>query len=359
MLRRTFLETGGAAVAASAKALGAAGIRLGYDTYSIRAYRWKAIQLLDYAAGLKLDTIQLSGLNDYESLEPAHLRKVKDHAARLGIAIDAGIGCICPISAGWSPRNGSPEQYLLRGLRVARAVGSTSVRCFMGSPADRRGPEPIDQHIERTIGVFRAVRSQALESGVKIALENHGDLSARELKTLIEESGREHVGCCLDSGNPISVLEDPQLTLEVLAPYAVTTHVRDSALFEHPRGAAFQWVALGDGSIDFRRWIATLKRLAPNVSVQLEIITGRPPQVLPYLEADYWKAFPGMPAADFARFLALVKSGRPFTGAMMIAGSGKQPEEFAAALKYQQKYDLERSFEYARKELGLGLRGRV
>ena len=41
-------------------------IKLGFDSFSIRAFQWKAIQLLDYAAGLKLDTVQLSSLGDYE-----------------------------------------------------------------------------------------------------------------------------------------------------------------------------------------------------------------------------------------------------------------------------------------------------
>ena len=43
-------------------------IRLGFDSYSIRDFHWKDIQLLDYAAALKLDTIQISGLGDFESL---------------------------------------------------------------------------------------------------------------------------------------------------------------------------------------------------------------------------------------------------------------------------------------------------
>ena len=55
------------------------------------------------------------------------------------------------------------------------------------------------------------------------------------------------MGACLDTGNPMWVMEDPLLTLEVLGPYTVTTHIRDSVVFEHPRGAAAQWVALGDG----------------------------------------------------------------------------------------------------------------
>jgi len=73
----------------SAANTSAVPIRLGFDSYSIRDFRWKDVQLLDYAASLKLDTVQFSSLADYESLEPEHLAKVKEHAARVGIAIDA------------------------------------------------------------------------------------------------------------------------------------------------------------------------------------------------------------------------------------------------------------------------------
>ena len=57
--------------------------------------------------------------------------------------------------------------------------------------------------------------------------------------------------------------------------------MRDSAVFEHPRGAAAQWVALGDGSVDFVRFVERYRQLCPTASMQLEIITGRPPEVLP------------------------------------------------------------------------------
>ncbi len=357
MLRRTFLQSAAAASAAPATRPGE-GIKLGFDSYSIRAFNWKAIQLLDYSAALKLDTIQLSSLDDYESLEPDHLRKVKDHAARLGIEIEAGTGCICPSAASYNAgRQGDPVGYISKGLKVAHAVGSRSMRCFLGSSTDRRGAVPIEAHIANTIKLFKSVRSLALDLNVKIGLENHsGDMQARELRTLIEEAGKDYVGACLDTGNAIWVVEDPFVTLETLHPYVVTTHIRDSVVWEHPRGAAAQWVALGDGSIDFVRWTREYRRLCPGGSMQLEIITGRPPQVLPYLEPGFWKAFPGMPAWEFMRFVALVKAGHPFMGAMLIAAGMKQPPEIAAALKEQQKIDLERSLEYAKNTLGVGVK---
>ena len=348
-----------AAVAAMSAAAQPMPIKLGFDSYSIRAYRWKAIQLLDYAAELKLDTVQLSSLEDYESLEPAYLQKVKEHAARLGVAIDAGIGCICPSSPAYNKNDGEATEYVMRGLRVAKALGSRVMRCYMGTRDNRRTELPLEAHIENTVKVLRAVRSQAMDAGVKIAIENHaGDMQAREVKGLIEAAGKDFAGSCLDLGNPMWVAEDPLLTLEILGPYVATSHVRDSAVFEHPRGAAAQWVALGDGSVDLARFVQRFRQLCPAASIQLEMITGRPPEVLPYLEPDYWKAFPKTPAWEFARFLALAKSGRPFFGDMVIGKWSDNSPVLEAALKEQQRVDLERSLEYAKKKLGLGVRWR-
>ena len=354
MLRRTFLQaTSTAALAAAATGPGE-GIRLGFDTFSIRDFHWKDIQYLDYAASQKLDTVQLSSLDDYESLDPAHLAKVKDHAERVGIAIDAGIGCICDVSKSWEAKEGNPTAYLRKGLGVAKAVGAHAMRCNMGSRADRSN---LERCMEATVKALRSVRSEALDSSVRIAVENHaGDMQAREVKALIEEAGKDFVGSCLDSGNPVWTIEDPLLTLETVGPYVVTTHIRDSAVFEHPRGAATQWVALGDGSVDLRRLVELYQKLCPKASMQLEIITGIPPEVVPYLKPEFWKDYKTTPAWEFARFVALAKSGHPYIGPMVIGGWDKQPPAIAAAMKEQQRVDLERSFEYAKKILGVGVR---
>jgi sugar phosphate isomerase/epimerase len=364
MRRRTFLQTLAAApaLAEAAPPAPAVPIKLGFDTYSLRAFGWKIPQILDYAASQKLDTIQISSMGDYENYEPAYLQKVKDTAARYKISLDAGMGCICPISKSFS-KNGPPARdRILQGLQVAKAVGAASMRCYLGASNDRLGEPGIEACMAETIKVFKSVRSEALDLGVKIAIENHsGDLQARETRIVIEESGKDYVASCLDTGNPMWCVEDPFVTLETLAPYVVTTHVRDSAVFETPRGAAAQWVALGDGCVDMVKFVAAFRRLCPKSSMQLEIITGRPPTDLPYLEAGFWKAFPKMLAAEFARFVALAKNGHPFMGSMVIEDiAGRKPTpSMADALKEQQKADLERSFEYARKQLNVGVNWRV
>jgi hypothetical protein len=42
-------------------------VRLGFDTYSVRAFNWKITQLIDYAASQKLDTIQISSMMVFTS----------------------------------------------------------------------------------------------------------------------------------------------------------------------------------------------------------------------------------------------------------------------------------------------------
>jgi len=360
MLRRTFLAAPAAAAIARLRAA-APGIRLGYDTYSLRAWGWKAMEHLEFCAQQKLDTLQISSLNDFESLEPAHLEKVRRRAEELGIVLDAGTGCICPSARAWRPALGDPGDHLAKALRVAKAIGASSVRCYLGDLEDRLGATPIEKHIENTIQVFRKARGVALETGVKIAIENHsGDLQAWEVRMLIEEAGKDYVGACLDTGNPIWCAEHPEVTMEVLAPVTVTTHIRDTALFAHPRGCAAHWTAAGDGSIDFKRIVELHRKHCPQASMQLEIITGRPPRIVPFLEDEFWRAFPKARARELARFVELVQQGRPLMVPMIIADvPGQRPPEYAAALKVQQRRDLERSLEYCRKSLDVGSRWRT
>src|SRR4030095_5358094 len=83
--RRTFLKAiaaasagfvvRGIAGAAEGSAGGKKGIKLGLDNFAVRAMNWKAPALLDYAASLKLDSILISDLDAFESLEAARLRE--------------------------------------------------------------------------------------------------------------------------------------------------------------------------------------------------------------------------------------------------------------------------------------------
>lgn len=337
-------------------------MRLGIDSYSLRWQGWDAFQILDYAARLGLDTVHFSERRNFASLEPDYLQALRRHADALGLQIEVGMGSFDRFATSFHPELCSGEEQLTQMLQAARIVGSPVVRCFLGTQADRRGPVPFSQHLEESVRTLQAVAPRARELGIKIAVENHGgvDLLARELRWLVEEVGPDAVGVCLDTGNPAYAGEDPVLTTEILAPYVVTSHVRDTRIWAVNEGAMAQWVPLGQGNVDLRRIIAILQAQAPNPPIDLEIITGSDPKLIPYLDpnAEYWEMYPAMLARDFARFLALTRTGLPEPFAQQVAPYNLEglSDEQREAMRAQQRRHFEESVRYAREVLGLGER---
>jgi hypothetical protein len=114
---------------------------------------------------------------------------------------------------------------------------------------------------------------------------------------------------------------------------------------------------MGDGAIGLDDWVAEFEGRCPDASLTVEIIAGRPPQVLNYLEPEYWEAYPATPASEFAQFIALAKAGGPYMGPMLVADGGRGtelPPEYEAAMTLQQRAHLDRSIRYCQDALGIG-----
>ena len=356
--RRDFLKTAAAASAGLAFLGGVQAqdaavappqpkIKLGFDNFSVRAMGWKAPALLDYAALLKLDSILISDLDAYENHTEAYLKEVRAKANDLGIQIHAGTWSICPTSKFFKAKWGTAEEHLALGIRIAKTLGSPVLRVILGMADDRKTEGGIEARIRDTAKVCKALRSQAVDAGVKIAVENHaGDMQAWELVTLIEEAGKEYVGATLDSGNACWTLEDPMESLEILGPYVLSTGLRDSMVWEYEDGAMVQWTAMGEGLIDGKAYFKRFAELCPGVPAHLEIISGFP-RNFPYFHNDFWKPYPKAQARDFAKFVALAKRGKPID---------PHHSPYAKAEQDYQKSELERSLKHCKEVLGLGLR---
>jgi sugar phosphate isomerase/epimerase len=219
------------------------------------------------------------------------------------------------------------------------------VRAVLGSAADRVGPLGIEGNIENTAKVLRNVRSIAVDNGLKIAIENHaGDMQARELKTLIEEAGKDFVGACLDSGNPLWTLEDPHLTLETLAPYVLTSHVRDTSVWREKDRIAVEWVRMGEGNVGIREYTRRFQELCPGRPFSLEVIVTQP-RYFAYGDPNFWEPYRKTPAWEFARFLSLADKGAPHAPIAPPASKEAGVE--------REREDLEASIRFAHDELGI------
>ena len=99
------------AFAAEADADAQQKLSLGIDNFAVRAMGWKAKQLIDYAGKLKVDSLFITDLYAFESLEQGHVRDLRK------MADDAGVNCY--LESG-NERNLS--FYLRHGFEVAEEV---------------------------------------------------------------------------------------------------------------------------------------------------------------------------------------------------------------------------------------------
>ena len=333
-------------------------MKLGVSAGTLNYQDFGIFEGIDYAAQAGLDTVQLQRAR-LTSQEPAYLRSIAQHADRLGLSIELLGGCIDRFGSNFRPERGTAEEQLRSYMGIAHTLGLSVVQVFMGNMDNRLDSVPFEQRLEGVAQTIAAVKPLIEETGVRLAIENHGDTTARELAAFIEHVGPQYAGVCLDTGNPTTMAEDPRLTVELLAPYTLMTAFRDSLVWRVENGAMVQWVHMGAGNTDLPGMIALLKQHAPQVSLCLEVITAGPPRAVPYLdpEARVWRMFPHTLARDFARFVALAEKGPSGPVEMVWRPRSGAPEgELAEQLREQQLRHYAQSFEYCRETLGLGER---
>ena len=311
MDRRRFIVNGVAAAAYATVLRGATAavsVELGSIDGSVGGNNFTPTQFLDYLGSIKLTWAMLS-LPPTILGDEAAVRAIREHADRLGIKLQLAFGSVCPSSRSFNPQLGTLEEQVARGLKASQIFGATCMRCVLGGDPER--PQ-IDMHIENMVKAVRGLRSRILDSGVKLAVENlGGDLQSREMKRMIEAVGTDVMGVCLDSGNPVWMLEDPQMTLEMLVPYAETCHVRDSAVWKTPDGIAVRWVNMGEGNVDIDGWIKKFIAAKPGLPIIFENLVSGAPRVHHIYDPAFWDNWRNMPAWEFSRFLAIADRGTP------------------------------------------------
>jgi sugar phosphate isomerase/epimerase len=207
------------------------------------------------------------------------------------------------------PRDRSDVERFTAEVRTAKECGATVVRTVL---LDGRRYEVFD-----SAAAFKKAAEQARSAlllakpvverhAIKLAVENHKDLESRPLVELIKAADSPNVGVCIDTGNSLALLEPPQETVEVLAPYAFSTHVKDLGVEEYADGFLMAEVPLGTGFLDLPQIIGALRKARAAPRPNLEMIT-RDPLKVPCLTARYWATLEHVPARRLAEVLSLVK----------------------------------------------------
>lgn len=278
-------------------------MKLGLDSYSYHcaAGLWEytprenppmtAEHYLQKASELGLDGVQLCDPRHLETIEYGYVTGLRQRADALGLYLELGTG-------------GTNPDHLQNMVRAAHVLRSRVVRTFVGRPrpdssaAMRELLAAAAREVTQVVPVCERYR-------VFLALENHQDLTAPELLSLLELIGSEWVGVCLDTGNPLALLEDPLAAARALAPHAKSVHLKDYQLLALPTGFALLGCALGEGVVDLPAILEVLQREAPEATLSVECYLGR--HDVPALEHDYLARLPEASAADLGATLRLVR----------------------------------------------------
>ncbi len=271
--------------------------------------------------------------------DDAYADRLREKAEAYGMYIEGIIG---------PPRNESDVARFEGQVKTAARVGVKAVRTVIIPGRRYEFFDSLEKFRE-----FDARGRRSLELAapivekhrVPLAVENHKDHRIEQRMALLKYIDSEYVGACVDTGNNLALLEDSVELAEALAPWARSVHLKDQAVREYEEGFLLGDVPLGQGCIDLKAVVNTLRSQCPDICFSLELIT-RDALKVPCLTEKFWTTFPDVPASDLAMTLAVVRSHT----ADNLQNVSVLSEEEQIALEAA---NLETSLKYARESLGI------
>jgi sugar phosphate isomerase/epimerase len=240
-------------------------MELGLSSY---AYRWSiglkghtpshpmnVHEFVDRAIKIKLKTVQICDNLKLEALAGDELKKLKRSVNDNGVCIETG-------------GRGTDPEYLKNLLSISDQLGARILRVV--PEIERDSPkESVREELDAFVKDLRSVLGAAKGMNVRLALENHATLSSEEILYILKAVSDDFLGACLDTMNSMVMMEHPLKTVEMLAPYAISVHLKDFRIEKNPRDHRIIGTPLGEGFVDFQ--ILKQYNLNPNLFIELYI----------------------------------------------------------------------------------------
>jgi sugar phosphate isomerase/epimerase len=204
-------------------------MRLGLSSYT---YTWSAgvpgslpeaplstCGLLEIAEAKGIDLVQIADNLPLEKLSDDDLDLLHDYSEAKNIGLEMG-------------GKGLTPEHTIKCLDIAERINSPLLRMVI----DNQGFEPSIPEIKL---IIRDLLPEFRTKRIKLAIENHDRLKAREFENIIQSIGSEWVGICLDSVNSMGAGEGFETVAEILIPYTINLHIKDFTIFRVPHKMGF------------------------------------------------------------------------------------------------------------------------
>lgn len=307
-----------------------------YGTVGLCADPYSADDLLDLAARSGLQVVELP-FQMFPDLEPATLRRFRERAESLGLALVSDSGVV-------------DVPTLQRHIPAAAALGARTMRVTLSTILEGNrasAPGGWERYLDQKIAQLKELRPLAEHYGVCIAPENHQDATSADQLRICDEVGGDFIGATLDAVNPLAVGEHHLHAARALGPRLRNVHIKDYLVYPSPQGYRLVRCAIGEGVLNLPALLAILADVAPDVTCNIELAALRARHIR-LLEDDWWQGFPPRDARALVPTLRLVQEhARP-------AGEDwRTPFERgdgAEALAAYEEGQMARSIQYVLKE---------
>jgi 3-oxoisoapionate decarboxylase len=251
-----------------------------------------AMDMIQHCATLGFGGVQV-GIRNWDTAVASDIRK---QAESLGMFLEGQIRL---------PKDPQDTTRFEMDVRGAKLAGIDVIRTACLSGRRYETFETMNTFLDfrkSSVASLRLAEPVMRKHRVKLAVENHKDWRIEEMIEILKTLESEWIGVTLDTGNNISLLEDPMEVVTALAPYAYSVHLKDMGVTEYEDGFLMSEVNLGTGYLNIEQMVRIIKKHRPEIRFNLEMIT-RDPLKIPCLTEKYWATFDQIPARELAVYL--------------------------------------------------------
>lgn len=216
---------------------------------------------VEKAAHFGFGRVQICDNLRYDKLSVPELQKIVSLTNNRGITIETGA-------------RGTDHAYLRRVLEVSSILNSDLLRIVPEIDRSNQS-DRISEELDKLIADLEFVLPLAKTKGIRLAIENHATLTSGDLLYVIRSVNDQDVGVCFDTMNSIVLMELPMDTVQVLAPYILTVHLKDFRIEKHPECFLIKGVAMGDGAVDFPQIVRVLNESGVTPTTHVELYVDR------------------------------------------------------------------------------------
>jgi sugar phosphate isomerase/epimerase len=173
--------------------------------------------LIDKALKCGVSLLQIGDNLPLHTFDSARLNRLADRAVAEGVELEVGA-------------RGLTLDRIREYAAIARRVKAHLIRFVIDDLNYHPEPETVSE-------MLRAAGSEL--DGLTLGIENHDRFSAKTLRTIIENSGNQSIGVCLDTANSLGAGEGIEAVTATLGPLTVNLHIKDFQVQRLPHMMGF------------------------------------------------------------------------------------------------------------------------